>query len=191
MSRAGQFARTRHGPGPAALYYPEIPGSRHAPLGRCVAFEKLDGTNPHWARDRDFGWHAFGTRRDEFQLTDAGVGEFARRHAHPREAAAVFRVALADGVERVLRDHPAYQEVQAVTVFGEFLGPHSFAGRHRADDRKEVRMFDVLAGPAGLVGPEQFVRDFGHLPTPRVVYRGRRTWTFLESGPAGTPWPRG
>src|SRR6185436_13232387 len=40
------------------LHYPKIPGSKDAPDGRCVAFEKLDGTNLHWCWDRDCGWHA-------------------------------------------------------------------------------------------------------------------------------------
>ena len=29
------------------LYYPKIPGSRNCPDGRCIAFEKYDGTNLH------------------------------------------------------------------------------------------------------------------------------------------------
>ena len=51
------------------LHYPKIPGSRHCPDGRCVAFEKYDGTNLHWEWEREFGWHSFGTRRDGFTLT--------------------------------------------------------------------------------------------------------------------------
>ena len=35
------------------LYYPKIPDSRHAPFGRrAIAFEKCDGTNVHFRRDR-------------------------------------------------------------------------------------------------------------------------------------------
>jgi hypothetical protein len=37
------------------LHYPKIPASRHAPAGRCVAFEKCDGTNLHWDWDRELG----------------------------------------------------------------------------------------------------------------------------------------
>ena len=77
------------------LHYPKIAGSRDAPGGRCVAFEKYDGTNLHWDWDRDFGWHAFGTRRDEFNLTEAGVAQFARRHAHLSQCIGVFRAMLA------------------------------------------------------------------------------------------------
>jgi hypothetical protein len=162
------------------LYYPKIPGSRDAPDGRCVAFEKYDGTNLHWDWDRDFGWHAFGTRRDEFNLNDAGIELFAERHAHLRQAVEVFRATLAEGIENVLRENPAYREFPAVRVFAEFLGPNSFAGLHKEDDPKELRLFDVLAEPVGLIGPRRFVEDFGHLHSARMVYEGRLTGRFAE-----------
>ena len=73
------------------LHYPKIPDSSAAPLGRCVAFEKLDGTNLHWDWERDFGWHAFGTRRDEFNLTPEGEAAFAAAHPGLEAAASVFR----------------------------------------------------------------------------------------------------
>lgn len=165
----------------AMLHYPKIPGSRDAPDGRCVAFEKYDGTNLHWDWDRDFGWHAFGTRRDEFNLTDAGVEQFAARHAHLRQCVAVFRATLADGLERVFRDHPEYAGFQSFKAFTEFLGPNSFAGLHKEGDPKELRLFDVRAEPLGLIGPRQFVADFGRLPVARVVYEGRLTGQFAEN----------
>ena len=62
------------------LHYPKIPGSGNSPGSRCIAFEKYDGTNLHWDWDRDFGWHAFGTRRDVFNLTRDGVNQFVCRH---------------------------------------------------------------------------------------------------------------
>jgi len=162
------------------LYYPKIPGSRNAPDGRCVAFEKYDGTNLHWDWDRAFGWHAFGTRRDEFNLSDAGVEQFAQRHAHLRQSVEVFRSTLAAGVEQVLREHPGYREFQAVKLFTEFLGPNSFAGLHKDDDPKELRLFDVLTEPVGIIGPHRFVADFGHLHAARVVYEGKLTGKFAE-----------
>jgi hypothetical protein len=162
------------------LYYPKIPGSRNAPDGRCVAFEMYDGTNLHWDWDRDFGWHAFGTRRDECNLTDAGVVQFAQRHAHLRQCVEVFRGTLAVELERVYREHPTYAEFPSFKAFTEFLGPNSFAGLHREDDPKELRLFDVQAEPFGMIGPHQFVADFGHLPIARVVYEGKLTGKFAE-----------
>src|SRR5262245_61489979 len=155
------------------LHYPKIPGSRHAPDGRCVAFEKYDGTNLHWDWDRDFGWHSFGPRRDAFNLTDAGIALFGDRHAHLRQCVDVFRATLADPVERIFREHRDYVNIPSFKIFTEFLGPNSFAGLHKEDDPKELRLFDVLAEPGGMLGPKTFVRDFGDLPIARVVYEGK------------------
>jgi hypothetical protein len=150
------------------LYYPKIPGSRGCPAGRCLAFEKYDGTNLHWDWDREFG-----TRRDQFNLTPAGVEECTRAHEHLREAPALFLGSLADGLGRVFRDRPEYCCFGSLQVFTEFLGPHSFAGLHRAGDPKRLVLFDVRAEGFGILGPRRFVGDFGHLPVARVVYEGK------------------
>jgi hypothetical protein len=162
------------------LHYPKIPGSRNAPDGRCIAFEKYDGTNLHWEWDRDFGWHSFGPRRAEFNLTDKGVASFKECHAHLSKAVEVFRTTLADGVEKVFRDNPELRDVQSFKVFTEFLGPSSFAGLHKEDDPKELRLFDVSSEPLGMMGPKQFVSHFGHLQIARVVYEGKLTGAFTE-----------
>lgn len=162
------------------LHYPKIPGSHNAPDGQCIAFEKYDGTNLHWDWDRDFGWHAFGTRRDVFNLTAAGVEQFALQHAHLRACVEVFHAYLADGLERVFREHPAYTAAPAIKAFTEFLGPNSFAGLHKADDPKELRLIDVSVEPDGMAPPTNFVADFGHLTLARVVYRGKLTGRFAE-----------
>src|SRR5437588_9676467 len=107
------------------LHYPKIPGSRDSPGGRCLAFEKYDGTNLHWPWDRDFGWHAFGTRRDQFNLTPAGIEQFIQAHEQVGQAPAVFLTTLADGLQRVFRDNDPYRGFSGLTVFTEFLGPGS------------------------------------------------------------------
>lgn len=162
------------------LHYPKIPGSRNAPDGRCIAFEKYDGTNLHWEWDRDFGWHSFGPRRDAFNLTDEGVAHFRDAHAHLSQAVEVFQATLAEGIEQVLRNHPDYQSVSCAKVFTEFLGPNSFAGLHKESDPKELRLFDVQVEPLGIIGPKQFVADFSHLHSARVVYEGKLTGKFSD-----------
>src|SRR6187455_86548 len=91
------------------LHYPKIPGSRGCPGGRCLAFEKYDGTNLHWDWDRDFGWHAFGTRRDVFNLTAQGIQEFRAAHPMLEECVEIFQSRLADGVEAVFRENAWFQ----------------------------------------------------------------------------------
>ncbi|MBM3979798.1 MAG: hypothetical protein FJ304_05860 [Planctomycetes bacterium] len=162
------------------LHYPKIPGSGAAPLSHCVAFDKLDGTNLHWCWERDSGWHAFGTRRDEFDLGAAGVAAFGRVHPGLDAAAPVFLATLANPLDALLRDHPNYATFRTVKAFTEFVGPNSFAGAHVPGDPKQTLLFDVWTDGSGFVTPRQFVADFGHLPTPRVVYTGKLTGTFLE-----------
>ena len=65
-------------------------------------------------------------------------------------------------------------------MFTEFLGPNSFAGLHRADDPKRLVLFDVWAEGFGMLGPRQFVADFGRLSSARVVYEGKLTGQFAE-----------
>lgn len=167
------------------LHYPKIPDSRNAPSGTCLAFEKYDGTNLHFDYDRDFGFHSFGTRRDAFNLTPDGIAAFIAKHAHLAECVDVFRATLAAGLEKVFREHVSYREVQTMKVFAEFLGPGSFAGLHKAAEAKELRLFDVLVEPGGIIPPKQFVADFGHLPIARVVYEGKLTGQFAEDVRAG------
>jgi hypothetical protein len=163
------------------LHYPKIPPSSAAPTGKCVAFDKLDGTNLHWCWERDFGWHAFGTRRDEFNLTSDGIAKFSAAHLGLEEAAPVFLETLAEPLDTLLRDHPNYVNFTAVKAFTEFVGAKSFAGAHEPNDPKHTVLFDVWAEEYGFVSAPQFVADFGHLPTPRVVYTGKLTGTFLEA----------
>jgi hypothetical protein len=162
------------------LYYPKIPGSGDCPGGRCVAFEKYDGTNLHWDWDRDFGWHSFGTRRDEFHLAPGGIALFARAHAQLREAADVFHATLAEPLADLFLRHERYRDFAGFRVFTEFLGPNSFAGLHKAEDPKRLVLFDVRSGDLGFVGPHAFAADFAHLPIARVVYEGKLTGTFAE-----------
>jgi len=162
------------------LHYPKIPDTRGCPGGRCLAFEKYDGTNLYWAWDREFGWHRFGTRRDEFALSPVGIERFTQAHAHLRESVEVFRSCLADGIEKLLTDREAFRAFDRFKAFTEFFGPNSFAGLHKADDPKQLVLFDVWAEPFGMIGPEQFVAEFGHPASARVVYRGKLTGKFAE-----------
>jgi hypothetical protein len=162
------------------LYYPKIPGSRGAPSGRCIAFEKYDGTNLHWDWDPEFGWHGFGTRRDEFDLGEAGREAFRKAHSHLHGCADLFLATLAEGLEGVFRDREPYRSSGGLRVFTEYFGPNSFAGLHRAEDPKELVLFDVWDDRLGMIGPARFVSDFGGLRIARVVYRGKLTGKFAE-----------
>ena len=162
------------------LHYPKIPGSNSRTSGRCIAFEKYDGTNLHWDWDRDFGWHSFGTRRDEFNLTPEGIAAFSLKHVHLHEAPHVFKEQLEAPLHRIFQEHANYKHYQSIKAFTEFLGPESFAGLHKTGDKKQLILFDIFAEPFGMIGPESFVTDFVTLPIARIVYRGKLTGAFTE-----------
>ncbi|WP_417850644.1 RNA ligase family protein [Thalassoglobus sp.] len=164
---------------PRKLHYPKIPNSRDFPLGECIAFEKYDGTNMHFSWQRDFGWHAFGTRRDEFNLDDRGIKLFQQRHRHIADAPFVFRNDHMSQINDIFKCDDRCLTTTDFTVFAEFLGPNSFAGLHKDQDAKRLVLFDVQAD-GELLSPFEFVEIFGELPVARVVYRGKFHGAFTE-----------
>ncbi len=106
------------------LHYPKIPSSKHCRLGPCIVFDKVDGTNLHWDFEADFGWHAFGTRRDSDNLLPGGVSQFETDHQNLQGAAEVFQRTLAEPAAEILRT----LQVKQAVLFTEFVGPGSFAG---------------------------------------------------------------
>lgn len=162
------------------LHYPKIKDSSAAQLGPCIAFDKIDGTNLHWDWDRDFGWHAFGTRRDQFDLTPDGIAAFHAAHPGLGDCVDLFTATLAEPLDRLFRERPEYASASEAKAFTEYAGPGSFAGQHASGDAKELVLFDVLLDGAAFVSPFDFVRDFGHLRIPRVVYQGKFSGRLTE-----------
>ncbi len=157
------------------LHYPKIPSSKSCRLGPCVVFEKIDGTNLHWDWERDYGWHAFGTRRDAFNLTERGILEFDVAHPNLIGAADLFSSSLATPLAQALEALGP----QRVSAFTEYVGAHSFAGNHHSQEPKTLVLFDVQ-WDGQMLGPERFLEHFSHLSIPRVLYRGKFHGQLLE-----------
>lgn len=161
-----------------SLVYPKMPGSKDCPSGRCVAFEKYDGTNLHWVWERELGWYAFGTRRNRFDLDDRGIADFHAAHPGLPDAADLFRNEWAEPLEELFTTNPDYA-ADEITVFTEYVGQESFAGQHKPGDPKQLVLFDVEM-PQGFVPPETFIRDFEKWNIARVIYEGRLTGKFIH-----------
>lgn len=158
------------------LAYPKIPGSASAPLDRCIAFEKYDGTNLHWSWDRELGWHAFGMRRHRYDLDESGVAHFHLNHIGLPDVVEIFQRDLANPLEQIFCQNPNY-DGQEFTVFTEYFGANSFAGQHQLGDDRELVLFDVQSDK-GMVPPRAFVADFSTCKIARVIYQGRLTGKF-------------
>jgi hypothetical protein len=162
--------------------YPKMPGPGGAKLGRCVAFEKLDGTNLFWEWHREFGWTDFGTRSAGYRLDPTGTAEFAVKHPGIDSAVSDFTNRFCHPLAEILAAQPG---VDHAVAFTEFLGPNSFAGMHRATDVKQLVLIDVFVSGFGFVGPERFLELFAGLPLPKVVYRGKFSGKLTEDVRAG------
>ena len=160
------------------LAYPKIPGSSAAPLAQCIAFEKYDGTNIHWMWNREIGWHAFGMRRNRYDLDEDGIVEFGQNHDGFTGIADLFNDSLRTQLDSIFREHTDY-ECDDIVVFTEYLGDKSFAGLHKSGDTKRLVLIDVQID-SGIIPPSKFIADFASLNIARVVYRGKLTGKFAE-----------
>jgi hypothetical protein len=155
--------------------YPHIEGSSKAPLGNpCIAFYKYDGSNLRWEWSPAKGWYKFGTRKQLFDATEPVFGK----------AIPIFMAGMGDEIVRRVKDHD--KNVQRITVFTEYFGPGSFAGKHVETDQMELRLLDVFLFKKGFMKPRAFVKTFGDLPfAPEVVYEGNLNKPFIEAVRAG------
>jgi len=181
------------------LVYPKMPDSTGCMLKRCVAYEKLDGTNIHWCWNRKDKFYAFGTRRDRFPLTSVGEDAFKKAHPGLEEVVSSF---VDCGKHRHLAhllddffsgEHKGSSDfvpthfpkknysLSEVVVFTEFFGEKSFAGQHEKDDHKDHYLIDIQVD-GKLLSPEQMECDLHDFRwcMPRIMYRGKFTGDFVE-----------
>jgi len=151
--------------------------SIEGPLGDfgkpCIAFYKYDGSNlrAEWTPKK--GWNKWGTRTRLFDESDSTFGP----------AIEVFRSTLAEGIEKVIKDTKEYRNNERVTAYFEYFGPTSFAGLHDLElpnSPMETVLFDINMHKKGIIGPRDFVNNFGHLKSAQVVYEGNFNQQLID-----------
>ena len=157
------------------LVYPKIAGSGGNSRGPCLFFEKIDGTNIHWAWTPGVGFHTFGLRRRQYPLDEAGKMEFERNHFELREALPEFEKIKALLEARLIED----EWDKDVIIFTEFVGEHSFAGQHKTRDQKELVIIDAFVDGHPMF-PELFVDAFKGMNIPKVIYRGKVSGRIID-----------
>lgn len=164
------------------LIYPKIPEDTNIFLGKCIAFEKYDGTNMHWCWSKDNGWYAFGTRRTQFTFNKTGIAEFTQTHSELANAPQVFNDKLRDKLTTYLATHDTYHYYKII-IFTEFYGPNSFAGTHSEEDARndtqDLIIIDVSAA-GQIIGPSMLIEDFEAFRVADVVYAGKYSGQFTE-----------
>ncbi len=151
--------------------YPSINSYKQFANRDCVAFDKLDGSNIRFEYSRKRGWYKAGTRKCMLDAT----------HPHLGEAPEIFLNKYGEQLAKVFKDTKDYKKHTQFMAFCEFFGPNSFAGIHQEDDPKDIVLFDIWIIKKGMVGPREFVKNFGHLEIPRVVYEGNLNTEFVQA----------
>ena len=151
--------------------FPSIASYKKFSNQSCIAFDKLDGSNVRFEWSKKRGWYKSGTRRQMLDET----------HPHMGEAPAIFLNKYGENLERIFNDNKEYKKKDSFTVFGEFFGSNSFAGVHEQYDDFDVVIFDVWIYKVGMIGPREFVKQFGHLHIPDIIYEGNLNVKFVKS----------
>jgi len=96
----------------------------------------------------------------------------------------LFEKKYGDALEEIFTKSKNYRNTKNFTVFAEYVGENSFAGRHKSGDTMDVVLFDIAPGDYtnnSFVEPKQFIKDFGNLHIPKVIYQGPLTEEFILS----------
>ncbi|MHA2067983.1 MAG: hypothetical protein ACXABY_26780, partial [Candidatus Thorarchaeota archaeon] len=134
-------------------------------------FDKLDGSNirAEWSAKR--GFYKFGTRKRLLDKKEPILGP----------AVDLVLEKYGEDLAKVFKKE---RQRKAICFF-EFHGPNSFAGYHDKDDKHTVTLFDANF-QKGILEPREFLKLFGHLDVPELLYSGRVGPEFVEKVNGGS-----
>lgn len=107
-------------------------------------------------------------------------------HPHLGKGIELFKQNYAEILNNIFKKK--FPNERELTVYGEFLGPNSFAGLHTAEDPKEFVLFDILVGhkQSKFLTPQDFLKLFADkVKTPKVIYAGKLNDSFIQDVRAG------
>lgn len=128
-------------------------------------FDKLDGNNIMCEISRKKGCHKFGSRKVLIDDTHSFLGE----------APDLIR----NKYEKDICDILKKQQIQEAICYFEFFGPSSAFGRHEKEPH-DVVLFDVFVPKQGIIEPKDFIKIFGNLHIPNLVYQGKLNKIIIE-----------
>lgn len=131
-----------------------------------IAFDKLDGSNIRAEYSQKRGFYKFGSRN---QLIDRNSLPFGI-------AIDLFLNKYNEKLNSIFKSKE-YRNIQSFVCYAELVGERSAFGQHdfeyeNANKTMDIVLFDVDRYKKGFVPPRQFVKEFGELGIPRIVYNG-------------------
>ena len=136
----------------------------------CYAFNKLDGNNMRFGWTKKKGFHKFGTRRDRINERNSDYGK----------AIPLFMNKYSEPLERIFKKNKRFRNIRDITVFYEYYGENSFGGQHDINDIMNITLFDVHLGKQGFMPPNEFIKTFGELGIPKLIYTGNLNQEFIN-----------
>lgn len=134
-----------------------------------IAFDKLDGSNLRFEYSQKRGFYKFGTRN---VMIDASNPDFGF-------AIDIFLNKYNESLCKLFKEKD-YRNIQSFVCFAELLGKNSAFGQHDLNDNFDIVLFDVNEYKKGFVPPRRFIKDFGDLGIPKVVYEGNLNKEFVQ-----------
>lgn len=122
------------------------------------AFDKLDGSQIRAEWNNKKGFYKFGTKN---QLTDEKTLPFGR-------SIPIIKDKYEQDLGMIFKE----QKWKEAICYFEYYGPSSFAGAHNFEELMTVTLFDVNPYKLGILPPTQFIKYFGHLDVPKILYEG-------------------
>lgn len=130
------------------------------------AFDKIDGSNIRSEWTKKNGFWKFGSRKRLLGSDQSIICE----------ADQLIIDKYADDLSKIFLK----QRYQKVIMFFEFSGEHSFAGKHDENDEHDVVLIDVSPHKKGILPPREFLKIFGGLDIPKILYRGKANNIFVQ-----------
>lgn len=136
---------------------------------QTIAFNKLDGSNLRFEYSKKKGFYKFGTRQ---MMIDANTELFGK-------GVNIFLNKYSEELNKIFRQKE-YRDIQNIVCFAEFVSKNGKFGQHDINDEFDVVLFDVDLYKKGFIEPKEFIKNFGHLHIPEVVYEGNLNKEFYQ-----------
>lgn len=154
------------------IEYPHIEYWNKGILGApVIGFDKLDGQNLRFEWSKKRGWYKFGSRTSMFDRTHPEFGKSIDVFINKYEA----------DLNKVFREKK-YRDIRGFIAFCEWCGPNSAYGLHDPTDILDTILLDIMPTDRDgtFIEPREFVKDFGHLDIPKVIYDGNLNKQFVK-----------
>lgn len=158
------------------IEYPSILNSAKAPRKRMISFKKLDGSNIRVKWNSKKGFCLFGSRTQLIDETNPLLGNSINCF-HKIE----------NNLLDMFKEEKIFRNLKEIIVFGEYIGPNSFAGNHIDPiDKMEFIPFDIMCiknNDRRFLLPQEFIKltEKYNIPHPDVVYEGNLNESFIQS----------